>query len=107
MGVVRAPFQTVEEIYRLVWAAVANKQPIEAAYQGRLRLILSTPAGPESGWTASRSVLPVRWRQPERIPTSWFSGKLALYCSGKAQQSKADARMPGAQRRIIGVRPRA
>ena len=38
MGVVRAPFQTVEEIYRLVWAAVANKQPIEAAYQGRLRL---------------------------------------------------------------------
>jgi hypothetical protein len=38
MGVVRAPFQTVEDIYRLVWAAVANKQPIEAAYQGRLRL---------------------------------------------------------------------
>ena len=38
MGVVRAPFQTAEEIYRLVWAAVANKRPIEAAYQGRLRL---------------------------------------------------------------------
>jgi|SRR5450756_20093 len=39
MGVVRAPVQTVEEIYRLVWAAVANKQPIEAVYQGRLRLL--------------------------------------------------------------------
>jgi len=38
MSVVRGPFQTVEEIYRLVWVAVANKQPIEAAYQGRLRL---------------------------------------------------------------------
>lgn len=38
MGVVRAPFQTAEEIYRLVWTAVANKQPIEATYQGRLRL---------------------------------------------------------------------
>jgi hypothetical protein len=38
MGVVRAQFQTVEEIYRLVWTAVANKQPIEATYQGRLRL---------------------------------------------------------------------
>jgi hypothetical protein len=38
MGVVQAPVQTVEEIYRLVWAAVANKQPIEAVYQGRLRL---------------------------------------------------------------------
>jgi hypothetical protein len=34
-----AQFQTVEEIYRLVWTAVANKQPIEAIYQGRLRLL--------------------------------------------------------------------
>jgi hypothetical protein len=39
MVVVRAQFQTVEEIYRLVWTAVANKQPIEAIYQGRLRLL--------------------------------------------------------------------
>jgi hypothetical protein len=38
MGVVRAQIQTVEEIYRLVWTAVANKQPIEASYQGRYRL---------------------------------------------------------------------
>ena len=35
MGVVRAQIQTVEEIYRLVWTAVANKKPIEAIYQGR------------------------------------------------------------------------
>ena len=38
MGVVQAPFQTVEEIYGLIWVAVANRQPIEAAYQGRQRL---------------------------------------------------------------------
>ncbi len=38
MGVVRAQIQTVEEIYGLVWTAVANKRPIEAAYQGRRRL---------------------------------------------------------------------
>jgi len=38
MGVVRAQIQTVEEIYSLVWTAVANKQPIEANYQGRYRL---------------------------------------------------------------------
>jgi hypothetical protein len=38
MGVVQAQIQTVEEIYRLVWTAVANKRPIEATYQGRLRL---------------------------------------------------------------------
>ncbi len=38
MGVVRVQVQTVEEIYRLVWTAVANKRPIEANYQGRYRL---------------------------------------------------------------------
>ena len=38
MGVVPAQIQTVEEIYRLVWTAVADKRPIEATYQGRLRL---------------------------------------------------------------------
>jgi len=38
MSVVHAQIQTVEEIYRVVWAAVANKQPIEANYQGRHRL---------------------------------------------------------------------
>ena len=39
MGVVRAPIQTVEEIYRLVWTSVERKQPIEASYDGRLRLL--------------------------------------------------------------------
>ena len=38
MNVVRARIQTVEEIYRLVWTAVANRQPIEAGYHGRSRL---------------------------------------------------------------------
>ena len=38
MGVVQAQIQTVEEIYGLVWTAVANKRPIEATYQGRDRL---------------------------------------------------------------------
>ena len=38
MRVVQAPIQTVEEIYRLVWTAVSDKQPIEAMYRGRLRL---------------------------------------------------------------------
>jgi hypothetical protein len=34
MGVVQAKIQTVEEIYRLVWAAVAGKHPIAASYGG-------------------------------------------------------------------------
>src|ERR1700747_3355248 len=37
-GVVRAKIQTVEEIYRLVWAAVASKRPIKASYHRRSRL---------------------------------------------------------------------
>jgi hypothetical protein len=38
MGTVRARMQTVEDIYRLVWAAVASKRPIEARYHGLPRL---------------------------------------------------------------------
>jgi len=38
MKVVQAQIQTVEEIYRLVWTAVASKTPVEAIYQGRSRL---------------------------------------------------------------------
>ena len=38
MGVVEAKIQTVEDIYRLVWAAIANKQPISAIYKERRRL---------------------------------------------------------------------
>src|SRR6202451_3189329 len=39
MGVIRARIQTVEEIYGLVWTAVAKKQPVEASYQERFRLL--------------------------------------------------------------------
>jgi hypothetical protein len=42
MGVVRAQIQTVEEVYRLVWTAVANRQPIESNYEGRYRLFVRT-----------------------------------------------------------------
>jgi hypothetical protein len=39
MDVVEAEIQTVEDIYRLVWTAVANKQPIRAIYKERPRLL--------------------------------------------------------------------
>jgi hypothetical protein len=38
MAVVQAKIQTVEDIYRLVWSAVASKRPIEATYRARHRL---------------------------------------------------------------------
>jgi hypothetical protein len=39
MPVVRANIQTVDEIYQLVWSAVSKKQPIQAIYAGRTRLL--------------------------------------------------------------------
>jgi hypothetical protein len=38
MGVVKAKIQTVEDIYRLVWTAVADKRPMRAIYKERPRL---------------------------------------------------------------------
>ena len=38
MGVVEAKIQTVDDIYRLVWAAVAGKRPIRANYKSLPRL---------------------------------------------------------------------
>ena len=37
-GVIKAKIQTVEDIYRLVWAAIAAKRPIGAVYKERARL---------------------------------------------------------------------
>jgi hypothetical protein len=38
MSVVESKIQTVEDMYRLIWTAVANKQPISAVYKERFRL---------------------------------------------------------------------
>jgi hypothetical protein len=38
MGAVKAKIQTVEDIYRLVWTAVASKQPMRAIYKEHPRL---------------------------------------------------------------------
>ncbi len=38
MSVVEAKIQTVDDIYRLIWTAVAGRRPIEATYHERRRL---------------------------------------------------------------------
>lgn len=77
MGVVRAPIQTVEDIYRLVWMSVESKRPIGASYDGRLRLlcphrlgrnskgeprVLCYQYGGESRSRLERSGSPANWR---------------------------------------------
>ena len=39
MTLIRANFQTVDDIYRLVWTAVSKKQPVEAYYAERTRYL--------------------------------------------------------------------
>jgi hypothetical protein len=38
MGVVEARIQMVEDIYRVIWTAIANKRPVRAIYKDRQRL---------------------------------------------------------------------
>ena len=38
MGVVEAKVQTVEDIYRLIWTAAADKRPVRATYKNLPRL---------------------------------------------------------------------
>lgn len=38
MSVVEARIQTVEDMYRLIWTAIANKRPISAVYKELSRL---------------------------------------------------------------------
>ena len=92
MGVVQAKIQTVEEIYRLVWTAVANKQPIEAIYQGRLDCFVRT------GWAGIRKdelrVLCYQYggESESGLDSRGFAGELALCCAGETQQSEVAGR---------------
>src|SRR5579863_1363298 len=45
MAVVEAKIQTVEDIYRLVWTAIARKQPIRAVYKNLPRLFCPHRSG--------------------------------------------------------------
>ena len=45
MGVVEARIQTVEDIYRVIWAAIANKRPVRAIYKDRERLFCAHRLG--------------------------------------------------------------
>src|SRR5262252_10031659 len=87
MSVVQAGIQTVEDIYRLVWTAAANKKPIEAIYDKRLRLFCPHRLG-----RSRAGQLRVLCYQYGGESESWpgangFAGQLALRRTGEAQIS--------------------
>ena len=65
MGVVRAPIQTVEDIYQLVWTSVERKQPIEARLgrnSKRELRVLCYQYGGNSRSRLEQSGSPANWR---------------------------------------------
>ena len=107
MGVVEAKIQTVEEIYRLLWAAVANRRPIAASYYGLPRLFCPHRLGPEQGRRTACVVLSVRRRKRKRTSAGGFAGQLALHCAGGARRSESCWTVVGGQRRTIRALPPA
>src|SRR5437763_6198268 len=75
MGVVRANIQTVEDIYQLIWAAIASKRPIEAIYKGLPRLFCThdwEETERESfGCCVTSTVEKAKadWKHRDRLPT--------------------------------------
>ena len=88
VSVVKARIQTVEDIYCLVWTAVANRRPIGASYHGFPRLFCPHRLGRNNDGELRVFVLSVRRRKRERAGGGGFTGQLALHCAGEAQASE-------------------
>ncbi len=68
MSVVEAQIQTVEDMYRLVWTAIANKRPISAIYKERHRLFCPHRLGRNQNW---RCIVFEKLRAVELREGSW------------------------------------
>src|ERR1043166_5148388 len=77
MSVVEAKIQTVEDMYRLIWTAIANRQPIRAIYKDVPRLFCPHRLCRNRLGQTSRPVLSVRRRErvrgwgPMGWPANW------------------------------------
>jgi hypothetical protein len=78
MSVVEAKIQTVEDRYRLIWTAIANRQAISAIYKDRPRLFCPHRLGRNR--PGQRRVLCYQYGggKRERSGAEGFSGELAL-----------------------------
>jgi hypothetical protein len=106
MGVVEAKIQTVEDIYRLIWTAVANKQPISAIYKERPRLFCPHRLGRNRA--SKRRVLCYQYGgdsesglEPAGSPANWRCVALEKLWAVKLLEGSWK------QRQIIPVRPTA
>src|SRR6516165_10515934 len=77
MSVVEAKIQTVEDMYRLIWTAIANKRPISAIYKELPRLFCPHRLGRKPGPT-SRTLLSVWRRERERVGADRVAGELEV-----------------------------
>src|SRR5215471_19338322 len=88
MAVVEAKIQTVEDIYRLVWTAIASKRPMEAYDHGRHRRFCPHRLGRNQ--TGQLRVLCYQYGgesesglQPEDSPANWRCVALEKLSSGQ------------------------
>src|SRR5262245_1335943 len=88
MAVVRARIQTVEDMYRLVWIAVANKRLIEAIYHGRLRLFCPHRLGRNKVGKPRVLCYQYGGESESGLEPDGSPGQLALHCTGETQQSE-------------------
>jgi hypothetical protein len=84
MGVVQANIQTVEDIYQLIWSAIASKRPIEAVYKGLPRLFCPHRLGRNRG--GELRVLCYQYGgETKRAGNTGIGGKLAVHSAGEVQ----------------------
>ena len=94
MGVVQAKIQTVEDIYRLVRAAVVDKRPIRATYHGRDRWLCPHRLGRITKARFVCCAISTLGRVTMDCKPR-FSSELALHCTGGTQQSGVAGKAPG------------
>ena len=80
MGVVEAKIQTVEDMYGLIWTAIANKQPISAIYKDLPRLFCPHRLGRNRLGQPRVLCYQYGGGERKRSGANRFAGELALRC---------------------------
>ena len=90
MRVVQAQIQPVEEIYRLVWTAVENRQPNRGDVSERSRLFCPHRLGRNDKGGFAYSAINTAGRAESGLQPGGLACKLALCCTGETQQGEVN-----------------